>query len=81
VTAADLRVAPGCDCFVMGAYAAMELGPDALNLAGAQAGARRIYSHLASSGPHKHVDGAGASASRMLGGDGNMFAALEDEDQ
>jgi hypothetical protein len=48
----------------------MELGPDALNLAGAQAGARSIYSHLASSGPHKHVDGAGASASRMLGGDG-----------
>jgi hypothetical protein len=39
----DLRWAPGVPLHCMGVLAALQLGPDALNLAGAVGGARRLY--------------------------------------
>jgi len=39
---ADLRWAPGIDAFVLGAYGALQLGPDAVNLAGARRGSRAV---------------------------------------
>lgn len=41
-----LRWCPGCEVYVMGAFAALSLGPDALNLTGARTGACRICSVL-----------------------------------
>ena len=41
-----LRWHPGCEVFVMGPFAALALGPDALNLTGARTGACRIGSVL-----------------------------------
>ena len=38
----SLRWRPGCELYVMGHFAALRLGPDALNLAGAKTGACRI---------------------------------------
>lgn len=46
----SLRWHPEWDLFVMGAYAGLQLGPDALNLAGARRGALRVVPHL-----HKHL--------------------------
>ena len=40
----SLALRRGVPCFVMGGYAALQLGPDALNLAGGRAGACRIAS-------------------------------------
>eukprot|EP00958_Prasinococcus_capsulatus_P000458 scaffold40_cov413-Prasinococcus_capsulatus_cf.AAC.1 len=42
VLADSLKWSEGCDLYMMGAYAALQLGPDALNLAGARSGAARI---------------------------------------
>jgi len=43
---ADLRWAPGIDAFVLGAYGALQLGPDAVNLAGARRGSRVVAREL-----------------------------------
>ncbi len=42
----DLRISAGVDFFVMGEYAALSLGPGAVNLMGARAGAARIAREL-----------------------------------
>lgn len=42
----DLRWAPGVDAFVLGAYGALQLGPDAVNLAGARRGSRAVAREL-----------------------------------
>ncbi|GBF97256.1 hypothetical protein Rsub_09947 [Raphidocelis subcapitata] len=42
----DLEWAPGAGVYVLGAYAALELGPGALNLAGARTGAARVAEAL-----------------------------------
>lgn len=42
----DLRWAPGVDAFVLGAHAALQLGPDAVNLAGARRGSRIVAREL-----------------------------------
>ncbi|XP_043929008.1 uncharacterized protein LOC122803455 [Protopterus annectens] len=38
----DLQWAPGCDLYLMGQYAALQIGPHAVNLAGGQAATARI---------------------------------------
>jgi len=43
---ADLRWAPSIDAFVLGAYGALQLGPDAVNLAGARRGSRVVAREL-----------------------------------
>lgn len=43
---ADLRWAPGIDAFVLGAYGTLQLGPDAVNLAGARRGSRVVAKEL-----------------------------------
>jgi len=43
---ADLRWAPGIDAFFLGAYGALQLGPDAANLAGARRGSRAVAREL-----------------------------------
>lgn len=43
---ADLRWAPGIDAFLLGAYASLQLGPDATNLAGARRGSRVVGREL-----------------------------------
>jgi hypothetical protein len=43
---ADLQWREDCPLHVMGAYAALQLGPDALNLAGARVGAERLVELL-----------------------------------
>jgi hypothetical protein len=43
---ADLRWIPGVNLYVAGALAALQLGPDSLNLAGASSAARRLHSVL-----------------------------------
>jgi hypothetical protein len=42
----ELRITAGADFFVMGEYAALSLGPGAVNLMGARAGAARIAKEL-----------------------------------
>jgi len=42
----DLRWSPGTDAFVLGAYGALQLGPDAVNLAGARRGSRLVAKEL-----------------------------------
>ncbi|KAI9010541.1 hypothetical protein DFJ74DRAFT_684846 [Hyaloraphidium curvatum] len=88
----DLRWAPGVHVHVMGSKAALQLGPDALNLAGAMGGARRLWPVLRPvlegiDGPEERKTMAGGktksgkseSMTRLMGGDGNLFAALCDE--
>ena len=43
---ADLSWAPGTPLYAMGALAQLQLGPDALNLAGARGGSSRIFRAL-----------------------------------
>jgi hypothetical protein len=99
---AELRWAPGVNVHVCGAWAAHQLGPDALNLAGGVAAARRLWpllrprleeaalaastshgaSKLAASTERRNptlTKGAAATLDRLLGGDGNLFAALADD--
>jgi hypothetical protein len=60
---ADLRWAPGIDAFFLGAYGALQLGPDAVNLAGARRGSRVVarelwrarLRHLSARSNNKHV--------------------------
>ncbi len=89
---------------VIGAWAALQLGPDANNLAGAQSAARLLRPILrealvdaavgragtgGKTGPGPAGTGAGVavsrglreSLSRKLAGDGNLFAALADENE
>jgi len=42
----DLKWSKDCDAFIMGAYAALQLGPDAANLSGARVGAEKIVSAI-----------------------------------
>ena len=44
----DLSWAEGCPLYVMGAFAMLQLGPDALNLAGARSGGVIVARALAS---------------------------------
>jgi hypothetical protein len=76
-----LLLLAGVNVYVCGAWAALQLGPDAGNIAGAVAAARRLYPLLSplleSTRPTgslpSYVQG---SVSRFMGGDGNLFAAL-----
>jgi hypothetical protein len=87
---ADLQWAPGVNLHVLGSRAALQLGPDALNLAGAMGGAKRLYPvlrpFLEDKVEFEKLEGgggkeeAGESLARLMGGDGNLFAALEEED-
>mmetsp|Transcript_38056 Transcript_38056/g.120133 ORF Transcript_38056/g.120133 Transcript_38056/m.120133 type:complete len:513 (+) Transcript_38056:296-1834(+) len=51
----QLQWGKGCQLYVMGIYAALQLGPDALNLAGARSGSVRITDGL-----QRHFNGTGA---------------------
>lgn len=42
----SLEWAPGSGAYVLGAYAALQLGPGALNLAGAKTGSVAVAQHL-----------------------------------
>ncbi|KAK9768241.1 hypothetical protein K7432_001263 [Basidiobolus ranarum] len=46
VVTEDLRLAAGENIFIMGAFAALQLGPNALNLIGARSGSERIASAI-----------------------------------
>lgn len=67
----ELRWASGTELYIMGAYATLQLGPDALNLAGARAGAARVAAALGWE-PREaiHIAGARAGAARAGGGGG-----------
>lgn len=58
----DLRWCRGVEVYVTGAYASLQVGPEALNLAGAKAASERIYTGT--------VGG--------VSGDENIFAVLGD---
>eukprot|EP01122_Echinamoeba_exundans_P010362 TRINITY_DN3867_c0_g1_i1.p1 TRINITY_DN3867_c0_g1~~TRINITY_DN3867_c0_g1_i1.p1 ORF type:complete len:555 (-),score=119.42 TRINITY_DN3867_c0_g1_i1:79-1713(-) len=58
----DLRWRSGVEVYVTGAYASLQVGPEALNLAGAKAASERIYTGI--------VGG--------VGGDENIFSILGD---
>jgi len=45
----DLEWREGCPLYVCGAYAALQLGPDALNVSGAISGSRIIAAHMSAS--------------------------------
>jgi hypothetical protein len=42
----DLQWCPGWDLYISGAYAALQVGPDALNIAGARTASERIFAAL-----------------------------------
>lgn len=42
----DLQWCPGWDLYLSGAYAALQVGPDALNIAGARTASERIFAAL-----------------------------------
>jgi len=56
----DLKWSRDCDAFIMGAYAALQLGPDAENISGARAGSEKIASAISGGidsvigGPNDH---------------------------
>jgi hypothetical protein len=58
----DLRWRAGVEVYVTGAYASLQVGPEALNLAGSKAASERIYTGI--------VGG--------VGGDENIFSILGD---
>ena len=55
----SMRWHPDWDMFVLGAYASLQLGPDALNLAGARRGAARVVPHL-----RKHLEASCAESEK-----------------
>lgn len=84
----SLRWAPGINVFLSGAYAANVLGPDASNLAGGLAAARVLRDALRATIVRDNSESCARcterpqarrvaeSIGRVLGGDGNLFAAL-----
>lgn len=60
----DLRWRRGVEVYVTGAYASLQVGPEALNLAGAKAASERIFTGIMDQGG---VDG-----------DDNLFSLLGD---
>ena len=64
----ELRWAEGAQLYVMGAYATLQLGPDALNLAGARAGAARVAAALGWA-PRSCCDRGGGGAAAGRAGD------------
>ncbi|KAK4049649.1 hypothetical protein OIO90_005408 [Microbotryomycetes sp. JL221] len=66
----DLQLNDDVPVFVMGAYAMLELGPDALNLSGTRHGAERIVHRLVDMGVLDHV----AHEDRVI--DGGLFGSL-----
>lgn len=85
---ASLRWSPGINVFLSGAYASNILGPDASNLAGGLAAARVLREALRPTIVQDPTDSCtrcserpqsrrvAESIGRVLGGDGNLFAAL-----
>ncbi|KAK4050395.1 hypothetical protein OIV83_003465 [Microbotryomycetes sp. JL201] len=70
----DLQIDKDLPVFVMGAYAMLELGPDALNLSGTRHGAERITHKLVNMGI---VQGHDSSPEKdRVSGKGSFFAAL-----
>lgn len=67
VVTPDCRLVPGLNLFVMGRYAGLELGPGAVNLMGARAGAARIARALRASHPGLVIDAHPASTAASAG--------------
>ncbi|GAA5820495.1 hypothetical protein JCM3770_002273, partial [Rhodotorula araucariae] len=87
----DLQWRADIPFFVMGAYAMLELGPDALNLSGTRPGAERIAHRLGALGVFDDVPGGGVHAVPLplreellrrkewrSGGEGNFFDGLDE---
>ena len=59
--------APGSNVYVLGAYAALQLGPGALNLAGAKTGTALVVDTIRARAPGSHQ---GGGCARVTGGSG-----------
>lgn len=77
LTPIDLRWAPHLNFFVTGAYSALQLGPDAFNLAGTKAGSERIVEAISVQGSHDNETDNQPDILVPQYDDKNIYSALD----